>query len=225
MPEPARANIGLKERILAELRVDKKKTAIMGALLLVAVGLGARAVIKMSGGETPAAAQAGVVPGAIAMPAVSAAPSASPAGLPTVPSPDFAQAPSPSPSAATPAGMGLASASLKTLRPRAKITQDIFALKLDYFPLDQEANAPATVAIATTQAVDANIVRASAVQAKAKALVLQSTIISQRPKAVINGQIVGVKDTILGFEVVEVTGRSCVLELDGVQVRLAMKDE
>jgi len=113
---------------------------------------------------------------------------------------------------------------LRSLQARAKVTQDIFAVRLEYFPQDQESNVALAGAAPAVQAVDPNQIRAATVLAKAKGLSLQSTIISQRPKAVINGQLVGVRDTIQGFEVVEVQARSCVLVQDGVQIVLEMKD-
>ena len=201
----APAPTGWKDRLLGELRRDKKKTALMGVLLLVAVPLGVRAVLQSTGGA-PAPVQAEAAAAAPAMPAVSAAP-AVPAAAPAAPQ------------AGAPGG-----AALKSLQARTEVSQDIFAVKLQYFPQEQEPNV-AVAAVPATQAVDANLVRAAAVRARAKALLLQSTIISQRPQAIINGQLVGVKDTIQGFEVVEVSARSCILVQDGVRVHLDMKDE
>jgi hypothetical protein len=54
--------------------------------------------------------------------------------------------------------------------------------------------------------------------------VLQSTIISDDPRAVINGQFVGAGELIEGFKVVEVTAKACVLVQDGVRVRLEILD-
>jgi hypothetical protein len=159
-------------------------------------------------GDAPAPAQAEVSPVPPAMPGVSVAKIAPPA-LPR------AAIRSPSAGAA-------ASGSLQS---RSTITQDIFAMKVDFYPQDHEANVVAEAVTPTSQPVDANLVRAATIQAKAKTLTLQSTMISAKPKAIINGQLVGLADTIQGFKVVEVTARSCTLVQDGVQIQLDMKDE
>lgn len=53
-------------------------------------------------------------------------------------------------------------------------------------------------------------------------LILQSTILGQRPRALINGQIVAPGQTIMGHRLIEVRPREVVLERAGVQILLGM---
>lgn len=53
-------------------------------------------------------------------------------------------------------------------------------------------------------------------------LVLQSTMLGQRPRAVINGQVVAPGQTIHGHRLIEVRPREVVLERNGVQIVLGM---
>ncbi len=53
-------------------------------------------------------------------------------------------------------------------------------------------------------------------------MVLQSTILGERPRAVINGTTVAPGQRIKGFEVKGVMPRRVVLEMNGVEVYLDM---
>jgi hypothetical protein len=197
-------------RLLAELTRDKKKTALLSGLLLLAAILGVRMLVQGSGPSTAGAEPAVVAKGGGAMPAVTQA------GAPTAAL------------AAANAGKStpFAGGDLRPVRGHPKIEQDIFAPKLHLFPLEQEAKpvaAPAPVPVA--QPVDQAKVHQEAILAKAKGLSLQSTIVSSQPKAIINGQLVGAGDLVDGFKVVQVTAHACVVVRDGVQVTLEMKDQ
>ena len=197
-----------QDRLWAELKRDKKKTSLMAGLLVLAAILGVRMLVQGSG-PTPADAEETAV--------------SRPGG--TMPGPTPAGAPS-APLASAEAGKTalFGGADPRPAGARPKIVQDIFAPKLDLFPLEKEPT-PVAAPAPAPQPVDQEKIQREAVLAKAKGLTLQSTIVSSRPKAIINGQLAGVGDAVDGFQVVQVTAHACVVVRDGVQVTLEMKDQ
>jgi hypothetical protein len=201
MPGYGAPQTGWTQRLLADVRRDRKKTALMCGLLVVAAIVVLRAVLKDSA-PAPAAGETAVV------------------GEGSLPGPS-PQKPAPPPA---PAEGAARRAAPKVLQARHKISQDLFAIQLKYFPQDPDAKAGVAPA-PTSQAADSEQARVAAIRAKAQTLSLQSTIISSTPRAVINGQLVGVGEWTQGFQVIEVTARACVLVQDGVRVQLDMKDQ
>lgn len=101
----------------------------------------------------------------------------------------------------------------------ATITRNIFIPPERYFPSlgsGKKASAPV--------AGDRNTERDNAWR-DASAMTLASTILSATPKAIIDGQLVQVGDTIKGFQVKQISSRAVTLERDGVSVELEMKGE
>ena len=105
-------------------------------------------------------------------------------------------------------------------------TRDLFAPNLELFPLERPL-APVDVVTsgetsqeqtAQEQAVE------QLVRAQARSLALQSTMISQNPIAIINGQVLRVGEWTNGFEVTEITARACKVSKSGVTVILKMKE-
>jgi hypothetical protein len=62
-----------------------------------------------------------------------------------------------------------------------------------------------------------------AVLKQAKEMVLQSTMTSANPSAVINGRVLRLGEWLNGFQVVEISPRACKVEKRGVRVTLEMK--
>ena len=192
---------GWVDRLKSELLRDKKKAVILGVLVLVGAILGVRAIC-VSAGSSPANAE-GAVATSGAMPGVASDGSAA-AAAPGAPNPR----------------------NLRDVRARGTITRDLFTPKLDGFPLVQQPKPTPVVTVATTQPVDAEEIRAAGIRDAAGGLLLQSTIISSGvPKAIINGQVVGLKDVIQGFEVVEVTAGACVVQQAGVRISLEIRQQ
>ncbi|MCC7191404.1 MAG: hypothetical protein IT444_01370 [Phycisphaeraceae bacterium] len=56
----------------------------------------------------------------------------------------------------------------------------------------------------------------------AKGLVLQTTMLGENPRAMINGQVLKPGEKIRGFELKQVNSRDVILEMEGIEVRLEM---
>ena len=196
-------NFNLKNRLLAGLRRDPKKVSILGVLALVFLIVGVREIARRTG--SPSA-------GSAATAHVSDAGGAT--GLP-VPA-NALQAP------ILPEG-GNRQADSSTAIHKAPVDRDIFTPNVAYFPVE-EKDKPSTV-VSSTQVVDPTTKAEAAkqeVQARAKALSLQSTVIGAVPTAVVNGRVLRVGDWISDFQVVEINSRSCQLEKSGIRVVLEM---
>ena len=105
-----------------------------------------------------------------------------------------------------------------------KIERDIFTPNPEFSPPRQDATAVRrTVPRTTTQPGESQeAIQRQMVLAHAQSLVLQTTMISSNPTAIVNGRVMRIGDRILGFEVVEITPRACKVRKDGVTVILEM---
>jgi hypothetical protein len=184
-----------QKQVFAELKRDKKKTAIMAVLLLVAVALVGRVVLKAG---KPAMASAAT----------------------TVKNPPAARLARSSDPAATESGESDRE-KVRNLGPiDTTITRDIFATNPKYFPSGKTVDVPAEIEAARTDDLAAE---REAILARARELSLQSTVLSASPTAIIEGQVLRVGDTINGYNVVEIGPRQCTLEKNGVRVSIEMK--
>jgi len=204
----ANSNIAMwKQRLLAELGRDKKKTVILGALFAVALILGVRLVVRQvsSGGSGPTATAVAVtaaVAGGPSSPVVSTAPARQGAGCAGKP---------------VPQGTG------KTRD--ADITRDIFRPNPEYFPLQAQRETPVALVNTDEGGEEARArVKEMRIQEEARALQLEGTIEGAVPIAIINGQVVSAGTRIAGFLVVEVSLRACTVEKEGVKLQLAMRE-
>lgn len=187
----------LKDRMLAEMRRDPKKASILGVLGAVLLIISVREVVRRSGSPAPARA-------------FEATSLRKPAGE--------ARAP------------GLAKGKDRQRErslPIAKATvdRDIFTPNVAYFPVEEKAK-PASL-VASAQVVDPTAKAEAAklrVQAQAKALSLQSTVVGAVPTAIINGRVLRVGDWVSDFQVVQISSRSCKLEKSGIRVMLEMAE-
>jgi len=188
-----------KQRLIGELRRDKKKTIVLAVLLIAVLFVGVR-LLRRSG--TPA--------GAIA--------ASWGEDLPATEASNLA-APLPGAGRVSPAYISERDAYIKEISH--DISRDIFAFQTALYP-PVEVPKPQPDA-GHVVARDAGPPRPSIediVRRQSRALTLQSTIESDSPIAVINGEVLKIGEKIKGFALLEVHCHNCVLEKDGVKVRL-----
>ncbi len=122
-----------------------------------------------------------------------------------------------------------------TRKPITGTRRNLFAIKLDYFPVD--GSRP----IFTGDDADgfwdqlAKSLAAKADQEKAKGILLenlrlqasrldlQTTVMGENPKALVNGIMLQVGDTIDGFRVVLIEAKRIVVEREGVKLEVIFK--
>ncbi|MCE9590968.1 MAG: general secretion pathway protein GspB [Planctomycetes bacterium] len=117
-----------------------------------------------------------------------------------------------------------------SLAPRRAVQVDLYrTLDRNVFDLDTRGYALAPRPESETQVteksgpkpVDENE-HARVIREAARALTLQTTMLGDRPRAVINGQVLYPGDKFRGFVLSSVHARHVILERDGVQVQLEM---
>jgi hypothetical protein len=190
-----------QERLIAELKHDKKKAVLLGVLAIVAVAL----ILQQVASATPAET------------------SASPA-----PSPTGASASDADPGMDATASAARSRALTDAARRRneylrtmdRKIQRDLFAPNRRFFapPKEPTEEAPAKK---TPEQIEQE--RREAIRMQAQALALQSTIVGTTPTAVIDGMVLRKGEWVGGFEVTEIKPRSCTVRKDGVSVVLKME--
>lgn len=182
----------LKERLVAELKRDSKRVAVLGVLMVVLVALAGREALRQTRPSTARAAAARLAP-------------ARPAGDKTLP-PGARQ----TPDTEAKVDLGL---------HRLTVDRDLFTPDPVYFPSRHTASAPKIKVVDPAAKIEA---AKRAVRAQAHALTLQSTVVGATPTAIVNGQVLRAGDWINGFKVVAITTRSCTMEKDGTRVTLEM---
>jgi hypothetical protein len=137
----------------------------------------------------------------------------------------------PSPSAA---GSSASALPEKLVNAETRITRDIFKINAAAYPpvLTPGSSAPAHI-VGNLLGDDALRAREE-VARKAGRLQLQSTVSGSRPTAIINDLVVGIGDPIkervgerlqdTGFVVTAIEEKACIVTLEGVAVRLEMKE-
>jgi len=185
-----------RQRVTAELKRDKKKTMILAILLLVAAIVLGRTLLT---GVAPQQANA--------------------AGVDAV-----VQVPEPPGEFVEPARQDRAAVREYINQLDHSVDRDIFAMNRDFYPPEVPSERPELLGQAETDADQQYKAQQQLMQAQARALLLQSTMISSRPTAIINGRVLRVGEWINGFEVVEITPRSCVVAKNDVNIILHMKN-
>jgi len=183
-----------QQRLKEELSRNKKQTALLGVLLAVGLFIGVKTLKKK-----PAAATAqAIVPVQMAE-------------QDAIPMP-------------TPLGGELRNERSEAARDKYikqmshEIDRDLFRFRRELYPLVKPPDdVPVVPEVSDGPAGPAV---EEIVNSRAAELSLQSTIDSDTPTAVINGQVLGVGDILDGFKVVEIGAGLCVVEQAGVQVRL-----
>ena len=196
---------GLLHQAVEALKREKKKSILLGILSVVACVLIARFLLS---GSSPSQARA----------ARSASSLIYRETVSDAPSNRDTQA------SAGGAGERPTRGDLFVRQKRQKLARDLFALNPEYFPLERSAS---PVKVLTPEGelepgqADRNVKR-QIVRAQARALTLQSTMISSDPTAIINGRVLQIGETINGFEVVEIAPHACKVRKSEVMIMLEM---
>ena len=107
-------------------------------------------------------------------------------------------------------------------RLRDRLALDLFAFRYDrYNRIPQEETPPITVED-PDPAVDEDVRRRELQEDLVEHHELQSVILGDRPRIVVNGRLYRVGDSFDGFEIVSFTDRSATLTRDGLTFRLEM---
>lgn len=123
-----------------------------------------------------------------------------------------------------------------TRAPMSAIGRNLFAVKFDYFPQD-----PSKINLLRTPGGDGfwdEIAKWMAsradqkkerqmllenLQLQAAQLKLQSIMMGNRPKAMINGKLVGEGDVVASFRVLKIEARRIIVEREGISFEVLMK--
>jgi hypothetical protein len=122
--------------------------------------------------------------------------------------------------------------------PVSPISRNLFAIRLEYFPMDGPKTGSSGVRERADDGFWARLEKSLAVQAdqrdkrenqkanyiKAAAeLKLQSTMMMAQPKALVNGELVGEGDVVADFRVVKIEARRVIVEREGIRLEILMK--
>jgi hypothetical protein len=195
------------ERLKAEILADKKKVIILGSLGALAVALGARAML--SGDKRPSSG-------------------ARVATVSTATASSYAAAAS---TIDAESRFRTIAASLPALAQASRSERDIFSLNTEHFPQPVETQPPETPDAKSEPQSDDDAKRREAIARDAESIRLKSTLIGDRPVAVIDlGGITGsrdllvrVGDTVSGFVVVSIESKRVILERDGERIERTVR--
>ena len=198
-------------KLMALLQKDPKKAGVLGVLGLVLCGMWIR--MAMNGQTQPQKAAA-----SIANPAASAKKK-------SVPS--FGKA--------TSANTADALQDWLT-KPIAPVSRNLFAIRMDHFPLaagtsgTQSATTQQTFWEALAKSVntraDAMEKRQNLIQNlkdQASQMELQSIVMGPKPKALVDGELVGEGDVVASFRVLKIESRRIIVEQEGIRLEIQMK--
>lgn len=225
----------LFHKAFSAVRNDPQKAGILTVLVAILVVLQVRLQMSEKGGPSVARAAAGgkgaggavLSSGKSALGGLSAGSSASSSSSPTKPA-DAA--------AAMRAWME---------QPRASIQRNVFAVDLQRFP-QVAGRAPEAVVVRRTETFWDDLAKSVVARAdvrkerqvlmenlaqQASQLRLQSTVMGASPKAVVNGELVGVGDVVacgpaegrVTFRVLKIEARRIVIEREGIKLEIQMK--
>ncbi len=122
--------------------------------------------------------------------------------------------------------------------PVSTISRNLFAIRLEYFPMDGPKTGSAGVRERADDGFWARLEKSLAVQADQKdkrenqkanyikaaaELKLQSTMMVAQPKALLNGELVGEGDVVADFRVVKIEARRVIVEREGIRLEIQMK--
>jgi hypothetical protein len=102
------------------------------------------------------------------------------------------------------------------------LSRDPFQVDPTVFPKVEKPVVIETQAKSAAQAADVKQDAAALVRQAATGLALQTTILGDAPRALINGQLLAPGDKIRGFELKKVMPREVILEMSGVELKLEM---
>lgn len=187
-------------RIRAELLTDKKKSAVMGTLVAVALVLGLK--MSLSGNSPRKAAAAESATAAAGGSTASDSASVAPAG-------------------------GAAGSEVAAYLEQidSTVPRDLFAADFGQYPMAQiKPVEPSSVRSGTDDAAILERERRRAfVATLAEKLKLQSTMPGDPPTAIINGYVVRPGQQFMGFVIREISLGSCIVAHDTIEVTLTME--
>jgi hypothetical protein len=195
-----------KQRVMAELLRDKKRSAILISLLVVAMFLGIRLAIKQM---SPAKAAAGVKPSAVSA-AAALSPDAS--GVAEAGASSGRQKPIAS----------LDGSNRRSERDQSPIVRDIFLPNPKLFPPAGKKDRVGSAGDYSGGEMTGIHAKRLRIQKEAFAMHLESTIEGTVPIAIINGQVLAVGDRFKGFRVVQVRSGTCTVEKEGISLVLKL---
>jgi len=106
------------------------------------------------------------------------------------------------------------------------VDRDLFAFDPSHYaikqPRENGGNPPAKLVAEKTDEIKQQQQRRLAVRAAASQLTLQSTLLGNVKRAMINGELLEPGETIHGFELIDVKARQVTLVRDGIEVTLEM---
>jgi hypothetical protein len=197
------------EKIVTQAKADPKKAAILAVLGIVMIFLWVRLV----GSGGPARASANITgfrgDGALAVP-------------------DNLR------------GSGKTNATYASLlewtrKPIAPLSRTLFVVNYDFFPQDGSKPAPlrapqgdgfwdqvAKSMTARADQIKEHEVLVENLRLQAAQLKIQSTVMGASPKALINGQLVGVGGVVASFRVAKIEARKIVVEREGIKLELRL---
>ncbi len=192
----------MKQRLILELKQDKKRAAILAIVAIVGVVVIGKFVVKqMTPSEVTAAGSGNAV----------VFPSSPREAVTAFEDLDIAEDDAP-------ARRNI------VRRENYSFTRDIFLPNPEFFPPQKGSmNGKASITDVPDE-VDETEMAIQVIQAQAQALVLQSTVISATPSAIINGRVLRTGEWISGFKIVEITSHSCIVEKDAVKITLEMQN-
>lgn len=128
-----------------------------------------------------------------------------------------------SPASDSPAAGGVAVEVRKTLEVafNTDLKRDLFALDEARYPRPEPVKAVIAEKSAPKPADDLEE-RQNKVREQARGLKLQTTMLGATPRAMIQGSLLKVGESIQGFEIVEIRSRRVVVKKDGVRIELEM---
>jgi hypothetical protein len=122
-----------------------------------------------------------------------------------------------------------------TRKPIAPLSRNLFVVNYDFFPQDGSKPAPLRVpqgdsfwdqvAKSMTARADQkkeHEVLVENLRLQAAQLKIQSTVMGASPKALINGQLVGVGGVVASFRVAKIEARKIVVEREGIKLELRL---
>jgi hypothetical protein len=198
------------------LKADPKKTGSLGVLLAVFAFMLGRIFLAGSSGQ-PATAGATSLGPAIANGVASGS-----------------DAPVPGQQTAR-AGGTLAAIQKWSDGPVPPVSRNIFAVRMDYFPLESSRTTPADngndgfwdkLKKSMDQRTDdrqrhENLIASFTLDAEK--LKLQSIMMGSTPRAMIDGQLVGVGSVVADFRVAKIETRRVIVEREGIMLEIKMK--
>jgi hypothetical protein len=119
--------------------------------------------------------------------------------------------------------------------PVAPISRNLFAVRIEYFPVDGSRTAQSAMAdegfwsrLEKSMALQADQrdkqenLRAN-FKAQASKLRLESTMPGAQPRAMVNGELVSEGSVVAGFRVLKIEARRITVEREGIQLEIQMK--